>query len=99
MRNSFLALATFIMLFLLSLQPSWAENDYPNQEFDNNQTNLPTMLDDDFFDALPFEQRRQALREEVELNPQRTPRPKNTKNYNLLIRWALTPTALNACMN
>ena len=86
MLNSLLAIAAAIMLFLLSLQPSWAENDYPHKELDDDQIELPTVLENDFFDDLPFEQRRQALREEVELNPQRPPKRKNPQKYNLLIR-------------
>tara|TARA_Y100001968_G_C19428510_1_gene755732 strand:+ start:1667 stop:1930 length:264 start_codon:yes stop_codon:yes gene_type:complete len=54
----------------------------------NNSTSLPSsLLDDDSFSDLPFEQLRQALREEVE----RSPMNENRHRYlsmrpNILIR-------------
>ena len=89
MRARLLVLAAVLMLFMSPPQPSWATMDSPNQNAINSDTDLPTALDDDIFsiDDLPFEQRRQALREEVERNSQRSYKPKtNSPKYNLLIR-------------
>ena len=45
-----------------------------------------TLAEDDSFTDLPFEQLRQALREEVELDPHRDFKTLPSKRYNLLIR-------------
>ena len=47
---------------------------------------LPAALNDDIFDDLPFEQQRQALREEIERDPQKGPRKHSPQKYNFLIR-------------
>ena len=52
-----------------------------------NTLELPSSLaEDDSFEDLPFEQLRQALREEVETNPKKGPSKRSFKKYNFLIR-------------
>ncbi len=87
MLTRFFALASATVIFFLSLQPSWADNDLLTKGSENlNNIDLPTVIDEDMFDDLPFEQRRQALRDEVELGPQSQKRHSNQRKYNLLIR-------------
>ncbi len=86
MLTSFVALASATIIFLLSLQPSWAESNFPKQTTDSSDIDLPTFIDEDIFDDLPFEQRRQALREEVELSSKKRKTFSDPKKYNLLIR-------------
>lgn len=86
MLTSFVALASATIIFLLSLQPSWAESNFPKQTTDSSDIDLPTFIDEDIFDDLPFEQRRQALREEVELGSKKRKTFSDPKKYNLLIR-------------
>ena len=75
------------LIFFLPLQPCWAEVSSPKQEIDLNELELPEALADDYsFDDLPFEQLRQALREEVEYGPKKGPSPRSNKRYSLLIR-------------
>ncbi len=83
MRARLMVLAAIVSLLFLPLQPGWGLS---YQDSNRNDTELPIALDDDFFDDLPFEQRRQALREEVERNPNKNPTPSISKQYNLLIR-------------
>ena len=93
-----MALATAVLLSLLFLQPSWADTIDIQQNINQRDLDLPSALaDDDSFDDLPFEQLRQALREEVERGPNKGISPRSFKRYNLLIRWALIPKVLNAC--
>ena len=52
-----------------------------------NDVELPSaLLEDDSFNDLPFEQLRQALREEVELDPDKKIKTLPSKRYNILIR-------------
>ena len=82
----FISIASAVILLILPLQPCFAELTLSQQETSNNNLDLPSVLNDDFFEDLPFEQRRQALRDEVELDPTRSPSPQIPKKYNLLIR-------------
>ncbi len=84
-----IALASATILIIYPLQPSWAALDEPEQSYDLSDIELPSALaDDDSFDDLPFEQLRQALREEVERDPTRNRNipSYSSKRYNLLIR-------------
>ncbi len=82
MRTPVMLLAAIVLLLILSSPTYWVLAD------DSKELNidLPSALLDDIFDDLPFEQRRQALREEVELNPLRPPSSNDPQRYNLLIR-------------
>ncbi len=87
MRARLLALAASAILFLCAFQPCWADSNLVNQDSTLSNLDLPAALaEDDSFDDLPFEQLRQALREEVERDPQRQLKPRTSKRYNLLIR-------------
>ncbi len=86
MLNCFLAIASAVFLLIVPFQPNLAEVASPQPEANSINVDLPSVLDDDFFEDLPFEQRRQALRDEVELGPKRPPSTSNPKKYNLLIR-------------
>ncbi len=88
MRARLMALAAAIIIIItLPLQPSWSTMNDTNQPLNPIETELPSALaEDDSFDDLPFEQLRQALREEVERDPSRNIRPHSPKRYNLLIR-------------
>ncbi len=61
-----LAISALLLLLLLPLQQASAielrNRQIPNQE----QQELPVALDSYLFEDLPFAQRRQALREEIE---------------------------------
>ena len=82
-----MALTFAIMLFLVPLKPGLTAIDNTNQNTDLNDLDLPSALaEDDSFTDLPFEQLRQALREEVEYGPQKGLSPRSFKKYNLLIR-------------
>ena len=81
-----IAVATAI-IFFVPLHSSLAAIDQSNQSPDLNDLDLPSALaDDDSFNDLPFEQLRQALREEVEYGDQKGLSPRSFKKYNLLIR-------------
>ena len=87
MRARLMALAAAALLLLLPLQAVWAAMDNNNLGENLSELNLPDALsEDDSFDDLPFEQLRQALREEVEHGPKKGLSPRSTKRYNLLIR-------------
>ncbi len=87
MRARLIALAAAALLLLLPLQPLWAAIDMAKENTNPNKLDLPSALaDDDSFDDLPFEQLRQALREEVERGPKKGLSPRSSKQYNLLIR-------------
>ncbi len=88
MRARLLALAAVTILFLFSVQPGFTAMDQSNQNTDSkSDLGLPSALtEDDSFNDLPFEQLRQALREEVEYGPQKGISPRSFKRYNLLIR-------------
>ncbi len=82
-----MALAAAAILFLSPLSPSLAAMDNHPSNTDINNLELPSALaEDDSFNDLPFEQLRQALREEVEYGPKKGISPRSLKKYNLLIR-------------
>mgnify|MGYP001172207784 CR=1 FL=1 len=82
-----IAMATAVMIFLFPLQPSRAEMIESQPNLTQGNLSLPAALaDDETFDDLPFEQLRQALREEVERGPNKGISPRSFKRYNLLIR-------------
>ena len=73
MSTRLLALTTAVLLFLVPLQPSFATMEDSQGDDSPSVLDLPRALDeDDIFDDLPFEQLRQALREEVERNPKKS---------------------------
>ncbi len=87
MRARLIALVAAALLLVLPLQPTWAEITDTKESANLNNLDLPSALaDDDSFDDLPFEQLRQALRNEVEQNPKKNHIPRSTEQYNLLIR-------------
>ena len=89
MRGYLLVIPIFSLSIILLLQPLrlQANESEDLQEPLSNQIELPSALtDDDSFNELPFEQLRQALREEVEHDPNKTIRPLPSKRYNFLIR-------------
>ncbi len=87
MRARLVALAAAALLFMLPLLPSGAALISKKNDVTIDSMDLPAALaDDDSFDDLPFEQLRQALREEVERDPQRRRNSPSPKRYNLLIR-------------
>ena len=87
MRAHLIAFSTAIILFLLSPQPGLTATGQTNQNTDLSDLDLPSALaDDDSFNDLPFEQLRQALRDEVEYGPKKGLSPRSFKRYNLLIR-------------
>ncbi len=87
--NAFLLsfLASLLIFFYPVHEAQATVNDKNTQDLDFNELNLPAALaDDDSFDDLPFEQLRQALREEVERGPRNNFKPHSFKQYNFLIR-------------
>ena len=87
MRARLMALAAAAILFLLTQQPGLTASDQNDLNTDLNNLDLPSALtEDDSFNDLPFEQMRQALREEVEYGPKKGISPRSYKRYNLLIR-------------
>jgi len=87
MRDRLIALAAAIILFLFAPQPGITAMEQTNQKSDLSNLDLPSALaEDDSFSDLPFEQLRQALREEVEYGPKKGLSPRSFKRYNLLIR-------------
>ena len=82
-----LAIITFIILLFSSsssLSALSESNPHPTQL---DELNLPSALtEDDSFNELPFEQLRQALREEVERDPTKKFKASTPDKYNLLIR-------------
>ena len=87
MRARLIALVAAALLLVLPLQPTWAEITDTKESANLNNLDLPAALaDDDSFADLPFEQMRQALREEVERGPKKNYSSKSSKQYNLLIR-------------
>ena len=72
------AFCLFFCLFLLPLDKVTAATSLDD---------LPKALaEDDSFDELPFEQLRQALRQEVERGSSNPPPSLKTKRYNFFIR-------------
>ena len=88
MRARLMVLAAAVILFLFFLQPGLtAMEDQTNHNNALSDLDLPSALtEDDSFNDLPFEQLRQALREEVEYGPRKGVSPRSFKKYNLLIR-------------
>ena len=87
MRASLIAITVAALLLILPMQPSWGSTSNQKQSSISTDLQLPAALtDDDSFDELPFEQLRQALREEVEYGPKKGRSPRSSKRYNLLIR-------------
>ena len=82
-----IVLITSTLLLLGPLQPSWSPAAIALEQDENmNQLELPTTLNQDFLDDLPFEQRRQVLREELREGTQTSPSPQIPNRYNWLIR-------------
>ena len=82
-----LALAAATIVFLVPLSSGFAAMNDIKQNMDRNELDLPSALtEDDSFNDLPFEQLKQALREEVEYGPKKGLSPRSFKRYNLLIR-------------
>ena len=87
MSAKLLAIITSIILLLPIVGTVSAESEHPMHKERIDDLNLPSaLLEDDSFNDLPFEQLRQALREEVEHDPQKEFQPSSPKKYNFLIR-------------
>ena len=87
MSAKLLAIITSIILFLSIGTSVLATSEYDQQKSPLTDLDLPTaLLEDDSFNDLPFEQLRQALREEVERDPTKDFQPSSPKQYNFLIR-------------
>ena len=90
MRARLMALAAAAILFFFLLpQPGLTvvENTNQNSGLSLSDLDLPSALaEDDSFNDLPFEQLKQALRDEVEYGPKKGLSPRSFKKYNLLIR-------------
>ena len=82
-----LAIITSIIL-LFSLEASVLADSIPHPPNNSlDDLDLPSaLIEDDSFKDLPFEQLRQALREEVERDPSKEFQPSSPKQYNFLIR-------------
>ena len=88
MRARLIALAATTILFVSFIQPGWASIDKESPSTLFNDLDLPSALaEDDSFDDLPFEQLRQALREEVEQGPKKGLSPRSSKRYNFLKKY------------
>ncbi len=82
-----MALVAAAIFFLVPLSSGFAATNDINQNMDLGDLDLPSALtEDDSFNDLPFEQLKQALREEVEYGPKKGISPRSLKKYNLLIR-------------
>ena len=82
-----MAMVTTVLLIFSIVPTCLATTDPSKTVSDLTDLDLPSALaDDDSFDDLPFEQLRQALREEVERDPKRGLSPRSSKQYNFLIR-------------
>ncbi len=87
MWNYLIALIASAVLFFVPMQPGLSALDQAEKNPKTSSLELPSALaEDDSFDDLPFDQLRQALREEVEYGPKGGVSPRSTKSYNLLIR-------------
>ena len=87
MRARLMALAAAAILLLSTQQPCLAAADQTKLNTDLSDLDLPSALtEDDSFNDLPFEQLKQALRDEVEYGPKQGMSPRSFKKYNLLIR-------------
>ncbi len=82
---SIISIVLSFLIFLFPSNEASASISYINSV--NSDISLPDSLSqDDSFDDLPFEQLRQALREEVEHESSRNLKPRSFKRYNFLIR-------------
>ena len=81
-----MAFTTAALLIILPLQTVSTAFATVEQSINSNQTILPTALDDYIFDDLPFNQKRQALREEINKRDAPPITSNSPKRYNLLIR-------------
>ena len=87
MRACILTLAAIIVFLMLPISSALASIDAPPQFDIRSDLDLPEALaNDDSFDDLPFEQLRQALREEVEHGSKKNPDRHSFEQYNLLLR-------------
>tara|TARA_Y100001968_G_scaffold287108_1_gene288245 strand:- start:8 stop:271 length:264 start_codon:yes stop_codon:yes gene_type:complete len=87
MAAKILAVITCICILLSLAGPVFAISEAISQNIQLDELNLPSALaDDDSFNELPFEQLRQALREEVERDPTKEFKKPPPEKYNLLIR-------------
>lgn len=86
MPAKFIALAAAVILFILPLQLYAAAVADANQETNSNKPDIPSALDDTFLDDLPFAQRRQILREEIQTGSNTNFPLSTSQKYNLLIR-------------
>ena len=87
MRHHLITLVVTALVLFSPFSTCLASTDAPYNGESQISIDLPEALaDDDSFDELPFQQLRQALREEVEPNPNRSAQPRSYKKYNLLIR-------------
>ena len=65
-----LAILTCMLVLLSGESNIYAVSEYDSQIMQQDEIELPSALaDDDSFNELPFEQLRQALREEIEHDP------------------------------
>tara|TARA_Y100001968_G_C19411442_1_gene746528 strand:+ start:1213 stop:1476 length:264 start_codon:yes stop_codon:yes gene_type:complete len=82
-----LAITSSIILLLATVETVFASLEYNSEPNSLDKLELPAaLLEDDSFGELPFEQLRQALREEVERDPSKEFQPSSPKQYNFLIR-------------
>ncbi len=87
MKTYLIAFILVTALLLMPLHASLAAQDAKSNPTISKDSELPAALsEDDSFNDLPFEQLRQALREEVEQNPERRRTMPSPRKYNLLIR-------------
>jgi len=82
-----LAILSSIIILASSESSILSQSEYNMQVEKSQLSELPEALsDDDSFNELPFEQLRQALREEVERNPKKDFQHSSSEKYNLFIR-------------
>ena len=86
MHSYLIALTAAIIIFLFPQSAMTAIDDTEHNDLSTNLELPSALTDDDSFDDLPFEQLRQALREEVEYGPKKGVSPRSFQKYNLLIR-------------
>lgn len=97
MRVWFIFFTIITLLLVFPISPGLTTINNPTPSFtsfaqflfieESQSPELPSaLLDDDSFNELPFEQLRQALREEVEHGPKKGTYNFSDKKYNLLIR-------------
>ena len=86
MRIHLIILVAASIFFLLPLQKSFAAETYANQDDNLGNIELPTALEEELFNDLPFEQLRQSLREEINNGSPKTFSPHTPQKLNWLIR-------------